>query len=81
MEQNADAGRSQTAVDVERHLRAIFYALISLALSLFGYFFLGLGRTQAIGYAASAFLVLLLLNRRAMLGRVSTEQRPTQESE
>ena len=79
MEENSSEARPRAKVDLERHLRAVFYAFISFALALLGYFVFGLGRAQAIGYCAAAFVTLVLLNRHSMLGRVCPDEAVTEE--
>ncbi|MBI2941179.1 MAG: hypothetical protein HYY04_12145 [Chloroflexi bacterium] len=59
----------QTIIDRQRHFRSIVYALTSFTLALAGYLWLGFDRAQTIGYGVAAFLLLHLLNFRAMYAR------------
>ena len=72
-----ESGKPETSIQAERHLRAACYALLSFALALLAYYVFGFGRLQAIGYCATAFVVLNLLNRRAMFSRA--QRVPNQE--
>ncbi len=69
---------AHAAVERERHLRALAYAVISFALASAGYFWFGFDRAHAVGYCITAFVALVLLNRRTMLGRV--DEAPVQRA-
>ena len=53
----------------QRHVRALIYLLVSLSLALLGNFYLGFDRGQTLAYAVTAYIMLNLLNFRAMFVR------------
>ncbi len=53
-------------VDRQRHVRMFWYASVALALAVSAYLFLGFDRVQTLGYAVACFVMLNLLNFRAM---------------
>ena len=65
-------------VERRRHVRALTYLLVSFSLALLGYAYLGFDQGQTFAYAVAAYVMLNLLNYRAMFvrtGRSSDIQR------
>lgn len=60
---------NETASERQRHGRAALYVCLSLALALLGNLLLGFDRAQTVGYAVTAYVLLNVLNYRAMFGR------------
>lgn len=59
----------ESAITRSRHVRALGFVVISLALSLVVYLWLGFNRAQTIGYAAAIYVALIALNYRIMLAK------------
>jgi hypothetical protein len=57
---------NRTLVQRERHMRAFWYAAISFALAVIAYLLLNFDQMQAFGYAVSCFVMLNVVNFRAM---------------
>jgi hypothetical protein len=53
-----------------RHVRLAWYVLVCCALSLIGYYCLGLDRPHAMAYAVAAYAILVMLNCRTLLSRI-----------
>jgi len=60
-------------IERERHSRALWYAVVAFGLAACAYLFLGFDRTQTLGYAISCFVMLILVNCRAMFTRLPAE--------
>jgi hypothetical protein len=54
-----------------RHLRLAWYLILSLVAAMVAYYRVGFDRQQAVAYAIAAYVVLVVLNFRAVLSRVS----------
>ncbi|MBI2863271.1 MAG: hypothetical protein HYX94_01750 [Chloroflexi bacterium] len=57
-------------IERDRHRRLVFYTALSFSLAMLAYFFLDLDRLKALAYGACAFVLLGLLNYRAILARM-----------
>lgn len=55
--------------DRARHVRAIWFVLVSFTLAVAGYLWLGFDREQTIGYCVAAYIALNALNYRTMFLR------------
>lgn len=63
-------GGERSPVERERHGRARWYVTVCFVLAVCAYEFLGFDRVQAVGYAVSCFVMLHLVNFRAMLAPI-----------
>ena len=64
-----DRTLTERARDRDRHVRAIWFVLVSFTLAVVGYLWLGFDRQQTIGYCVAAYIALNALNYRAMFLR------------
>lgn len=65
-------------IERARHSRALWYVIVAFCVAVGASLFLGFDRTQTFGYAISCFVMLNLVNFRAMftpLPAESAEQR------
>ncbi len=62
--------RREVLIARGRHVRLAWYAIVSLGLTLVGYYLLGLDRPRALAYAALAYILLVGLNFRALLSPI-----------
>ncbi len=60
----------------QRHIRLFWYASVSFVLTLIGRYLLGFDQVHSIGYAATAYLLLIAVNYKSVLTRIEPTVRP-----
>ena len=59
----------------QRHVRLVWYATVSFVLTLIGRYLLGFDQMHSIVYAATAYLLLIVLNYKTVLTKTETTPR------